>query len=161
MPSVDGPGWDDVAGPVHCATLGQVTDEQQLREKLRKITALFERATTPGERQAAAAAMERIRAQLPAQAPPPQPESRFTVADEWQRRLLVALCRRHGLKPYRYRGQRRTTIMVRAAVQFVDRVLWPEYVELEAVLRSYLDEVTERIIREEVYGDTAEAGEQG
>jgi len=38
-----------------------VTTEQQLREKLRKITALFEGAATAGERQAAAAAIDLAR----------------------------------------------------------------------------------------------------
>ena len=43
-----------------------MTTESQLREKLRKITALFETAATAGERQAAAAAMERVRRGLDA-----------------------------------------------------------------------------------------------
>ena len=34
--------------------------EQQLREQLRKISTLYEGATTPGERSAAAAAIERV-----------------------------------------------------------------------------------------------------
>jgi hypothetical protein len=41
-----------------------LTTEQELREKLRKIAALFEGATTSGERDAAAAALDRIRAAL-------------------------------------------------------------------------------------------------
>ena len=41
-----------------------MTTEQQLRERLRKITALFEGAATAGERQAAAAAIERTRQAL-------------------------------------------------------------------------------------------------
>jgi hypothetical protein len=41
-----------------------MTTEPQLGEKLRKITALFEGAMTVGERQAAAAAMERVRQAL-------------------------------------------------------------------------------------------------
>lgn len=92
-----------------------MTTEQQLREKLRKITALFEGAATPGERQAAAAAMERLRLALGAAAKTqPVPEMKFIMADQWQRRLFTALCRRYGLDPYRYRGQRRTTVMLRA-----------------------------------------------
>ena len=43
-----------------------MTTEQELREKLRKIAALFEGATTAGERDAAAAAIGRIRAVLAA-----------------------------------------------------------------------------------------------
>jgi hypothetical protein len=135
--------------------------EQQLREKLRKITALFEGAATAGERQAAAAAIERIRQALkPAAQQQPLPETKFTFADVWNRRLFFALCRRYGLEPYRYRGQRYTTVMLRAPRDFLDRTLWPEYQELQAALQTYLNEATGRIIREEVYGDTAEARER-
>lgn len=138
-----------------------MTTEQQLREKLRKITALFEGAATPGERQAAAAAMERLRLALGAAArTQPLPETKFSMADQWQRRLFTALCRRYGLEPYRYRGQRRTTVVLRAPVSFIDNTLWPEYLELQAALHAYLNEATERIIREEVYGDAGEAAER-
>jgi hypothetical protein len=147
--------------PYHVLQFELVTTEQQLREKLRKITALFEGAATAGERQAAAAAMERLRQALNAvPKTQPLPEIKFSVADQWQRRLLTALCRRYGLGPYRYKGQRYTTVMVRAPRHFVDATLWPEYLELQAALHSYLDEATERIIREEVYGDAGEAAER-
>jgi hypothetical protein len=138
-----------------------VTTEQQLREKLRKITALFEGAATAGERQAAAAAIDRIRQALGAAVKnQPLPEIKVSLADQWQRRLFTALCRRYGLEPYRYKGQRYNTVIVRAPREFVDRTLWPEYVELMAALHAYLNEATERIIREEVFGDAGEAGER-
>jgi hypothetical protein len=138
-----------------------VTTEQQLREKLRKITALFEGASTDGERQAAAAAIERIRQALDAAVKTrPLPETKFSMADVWQRRLFTALCRRYGLEPYRYKGQRYTTVVVRAPRDFVDRTLWPEFLELQKALHSYLNEATERIIREEVHGDAREARER-
>jgi hypothetical protein len=138
-----------------------MTNEQQLREKLRKITALFEGAATAGERQAAAAAIERIREALNAAVKTqPLPETKISMADQWQRRLFSALCRRYGLEPYRYKGQRYTTVMVRAPQAFFNNTLWPEYLELQAALHSYLNEATERIIREEVYRDAAEAKER-
>jgi len=138
-----------------------MTDEQQLREKLRKITALFEGAATVGERQAAAAAIERIRQALNSASRKEQlPETKFSMADQWQRRLFTALCRRYGLEPYRYKGQRRTTVMVRAPRFFVDSTLWPDYLELQAALHAYLAEATERIIREEVFRDADEAKER-
>ena len=137
-----------------------MTTEQQLREKLPKITALFEGAATEGERQAAAAAIDRIRKALGgAVRSQPLPETKFSLTDQWQRRLFTALCRRYGLEPYRYKGQRYTTVVVRAPREFVDRTLWPEYVELQAALHAYLNEATERIIREEVFGDTRDAQE--
>ena len=138
-----------------------MTNEQQLREKLRKITALFEGAATAGERQAAAAAIGRIREALNAAVQTqPLPETKISMADQWQRRLFSALCRRYGLEPYRYKGQRYTTVMVRAPRAFFNNTLWPEYLELQAALHSYLNEATKRIIREEVYRDAAEAKER-
>ena len=138
-----------------------MTTEQQLRDKLRKITALFEGAATAGERQAAAAAIGRIRQALEAAAKTQPPaEIKFSMADQWQRRLFLALCRRYGIEPYRYKGQRYNTLIIRAPRAFVDSTLWPEYLELQAALHAYLNEATERIIREEVFGDAAEANER-
>ena len=135
--------------------------EHHLREKLRKIAALFEGATTPGERAAAAAAIERVKIALAATARTEQPiEMQCSLSDRWQRRLFSALCRRYGLKPYRYKRQRHTTVMVKAPRSFIDKTLWPEYVQLRKALDEYLNDATERIIREEVYRDAEEAPER-
>jgi hypothetical protein len=138
-----------------------MTTEQELREKLRKISRLFEGATTEGERCAAAAATERVKQALAAATQTDHPvEIRFTLSDLWHRRLFTALCRRYRLEPYRYRGQRHTTVVVRAPRSFIDKILWPEYLQLKDALEEYLNEATERIIREEVYSDSAEATER-
>ena len=135
--------------------------EQELRDRLRKISALFEGATTPGERNAAAAAIERVKKALASVQQTERPvEMQFSLPDRWQRRLFAALCRRYGLEPYRYKRQRYTTVMVRAPRSFIDRTLWPEYQEIKGALDEYLNEATERIIREEVYGDAREAHER-
>jgi hypothetical protein len=135
--------------------------EQHLREKLRKISALFEGATTPGECVAAAAAIERIKIALAAMARTEPPvEVQCSLPDRWQRRLFSALCRRYGLHPYRYKRQRHTTVIVKAPRSFIDKTLWPEYVQLKKALDEYLNDATERIIREEVYRDAAEAPER-
>ena len=138
-----------------------MTSEEQIREKLRKISALFEGATTIGERNAAAAAIERVKKALDTVLKSEQPEEfQFTLPDRWQRRLFSALCRRYGLEPYRYKRQRYTTVMVRVPRSFVDKTLWPEYQELREALDDYLNDATERIIREEVYRDAEEASER-
>ena len=138
-----------------------VTTEQELREKLRKIEALFEGATTVGERDAAAAAGSRIRAALNgAERAEPAIETQFTLPDRWSRLLFTALCRRYKLKPYRYPRQRHSTVIVRAPASFIKKTLWPEFLEIKAALDGYLDEATERIIREEVFGNAEEAEEQ-
>jgi hypothetical protein len=124
-------------------------DEESLRRKLAAIESLFAGATTLGEREAAEAARARIRSRLKAtQEAQPPVEYKFSLADEWQRKLFVALLRRYGLDPYRYRGQRHTTVMVRVPERFVNEILWPQYQQLSATLRGWLDEVAERVIRE-------------
>ena len=135
-------------------------DETALKAKLAAIEALFEGATTDGEREAAAGARERITARLQRleQESPPV-EYKFSLGDVWSRRLLIALLRRYELEPFRYRGQRATTVMVKVSKRFVDETLWPQFQELDRTPRNYLNEVTERVISESVHCNTAEAEE--
>lgn len=129
-----------------------MTTEAELKAKLRKIEALFAGAATSGERNAAQAARERIQAKLKALEGRERPvEMRFTLGDGWNLKLFLALCRRYGLTPYRKHGQRRTTVMLRVVPGFADAILWPEFTQLAEALAAYLDEATERIIREEVF----------
>ena len=138
-----------------------MNEETLLREKIRKLEALFAGAGTPGEKDAAEAGLERIRARLAElQTSDPPIEMQFSLSDPWTRKLFLALCRRYGLKPYRLARQRMTTVMLRVPRKFLDQVLWPEFKELSAALRRYLDEVTTRVIREEVHRDTSEAREE-
>jgi len=131
-----------------------------LQEKLRKIEALYAGAGTPGERDAAEAALERLRARLAKQQTSEPPvEVQFSLGDQWSRRLFLALCRRYGLDPYRYKRQRQTTVMVRLPRSFCDEVLWPEFEALDKELRRYLNSVTSKLIKDEVYADTSEAAE--
>ena len=137
-----------------------MSDEPSLRTKLQKIEALFAGATTTGERSAAEAAIERVRARLADLERQDTPiEMQFSLPDQWSRQLFLALCRRYGLKPYRLYRQRLTTVMLRVPKGFADQVLWPEFQELNKALMQYLSEVTTRIIRDEVHGDTSEASE--
>jgi len=137
-----------------------MTNEEQLRLKLRKIEVLFSGAGTSGERAAAEAALDRIKTKLAAGEGKSAPvEYKFTLGNQWSRRLFVALCRRYSLNPYRYARQRHTTVMVRVAKTFVDDVLWPHYEALSKELTEYLDQATEKIISEEIHSDTREAEE--
>jgi len=137
-----------------------MTPEQSLREKLRKIESLFAGAATEGEKAAAGAAADRIRDRLGQVAGKEKPiEIKFSISDTWSRQLFVALCRRYGLRPFRYRRMHRQTIIIKAPKSFVEQVLWPEFEELDAALIAYLSEITERVIREEVHGETGDADE--
>lgn len=126
-------------------------EEQQLIAKLRKIEALFARPGTEGERRAAENASNRIRARLTAlEEIEPAVEFRFSLADAWSRSLFIAVLRRHGLRPYRYHGQRRTTVMVRVVKSYVDATLWPEFLQLQTVLHEHFEAVTKRVIAQAI-----------
>ncbi len=137
-------------------------DEQQIRERLRKIKALFAGATTTGERQAAQAAMDRVQQRLDLgardkAAAEPAIEFRFSLANPWSLRLFLALCRSKDLKPYRYPRMRRTSVCVRLTRPQLDRDLWPEFQEMNAVLSQYLSELADHIIAECIDADRSDA----
>jgi hypothetical protein len=133
-----------------------MTDEEKLIEKLRRIEALFARPTTEGERMAAANAMERIRARLrELEKIDPAMEFRISVSDPWSHRLMKALLTRYGITAYRYSGQRRATIMVKASRRFMEETLMPEFQQLHAVLISYFEEVTQRVIAQALGAEEA------
>jgi hypothetical protein len=135
-----------------------ILDEKALLEKLRRIEALHAGATTPGERDAAANAMRTIQLRLKlVEKEQPPVEYKFTLGDHWSRKLFTALARRYGLKPYRYRRQRYTTVMVRVPQRFVDDTLWPEFVELDRVLRDTLQHATDQVISQVFEQESGEA----
>lgn len=134
--------------------------EGSLIEKLRKLEALHAGTTVDGEREAAQRAAEKIRARLAElRGREKDIEMRYTLPDPWTRKLFVALCRRYGVTPYRLSRQRATTIMVRAPSTFQQETLWPEFQALSEELRTHLEELTDRVIREAIHEDTTEAPE--
>lgn len=135
--------------------------ETILIEKLKCIERLYEGAATEGERVAAEEALVRVtkRLDLLQQQDPPV-EYTFRFADTWRRRLFTALLRRYNLSPYRYKGQRYTTVTVEVSKTFVDETLWSEYLELEEALVSHLDEITCRVIQHAVHSDSSEVKER-
>ena len=134
--------------------------EDRLREKLRKIEALYAGSTTAGEKSAAGAAAERIRRQFEAASRTEQAEEfKFSISDPWSRQLFIALCRRYGPKPFRYARMHHQTVMVRAPASFVNATLWPEFEDLSQALTAHLHEITRKIIQEEVHEATQDAEE--
>ena len=133
-------------------------NEERLIERLRLIEALHSGATTDGERIAAERTRDRIlvRLKLNEKEDPPV-EYKFTMGDMWFRKVFVALLRRYGIRPYRYKRQRYTTVMARVSKRFVDETLWPEFQEISDTLGSYLSEVTDRVLREVIHQDSSEA----
>jgi hypothetical protein len=131
-------------------------DEAALLEKLRKIEALYAGATTEGERAAAAQAAQRFAERL-AQARSKEADvvRQYSIHDTSSRTLFVALCRRYGLRPYRYPRQHRSTLCVRAP-ESIHSKLWEHYCAADDVLRKHVEEATNHVIRTAVDGDTSE-----
>ncbi len=133
-------------------------DEARLIHKLRLIEALFSGAITEGEKVAAERARDRILERLKLwEKDDPPVEYRFSMADMWSRKVFVALLRRYGIRPYRYSGQRYTTVMAKVSRRFVDETLWPEFQEISETLRTYLSDVTDRVVRQVIHQDSSEA----
>jgi hypothetical protein len=134
--------------------------EDTLLETLRKIEALHAGTNFDGERDAAKRAAERIRARIAELRGHEREEERhYSLPDPWKRQLFVALCRRYGLKPFRERGRRSSTIQVRAPRSFHLKTLWPQFLALADQLDDHLGEVTKRVIREAIHDDVTEAPE--
>ena len=76
-------------------------EAELLRDRLRKIEALAG-AGTVGEKLAAEATLERVRARLAElQGRDELIQMQVSLGDQWSRQLFLALCRRYGLKLYR------------------------------------------------------------
>jgi hypothetical protein len=136
-------------------------DEAKLIDKLRRIEALFKGATTQGERAAAASARERVVERLrEVEDLAPPVEYKFSMADMWSRQLFVALLRRYNYEPYRYSGQKHTTVLARVSKRFVDETLWPQFLKLDNELRTYLGEITSRVVAQAIHNDVSEATER-
>ena len=75
-------------------------------------------------------------------------------SDTWSRHLFQAP---PALDVIAIQQQSRLSCCGRRAP--AEEVLWPEFREFDAELRSYLQEVTLRMIREDVFADTSEAPE--
>jgi tRNA nucleotidyltransferase (CCA-adding enzyme) len=133
-------------------------NEATLIEKLLKIEALFSGAATEGERVSAGLAKQRILRRLAELIPEDPPvEYKFTFRDMWSHKVFMALLRRYGLKPYRYHAQRYTTVMVQVPKRFVDETLWPEFQKINSELSAYLQEVTDRVVKQVLHEDVSDA----
>ena len=125
-----------------------MSEDSDLKAKLAKLEALFRRAGSPGEKSAAGAAIERLQGRLAGSGEKREPEVelQYSLPDVWSAELFRAVCRKHGVRPYRYRRQRRTTVMVRAREREFDRRAWQEYCRLHDELADYFNDVTDHLI---------------
>ncbi|RFU14232.1 hypothetical protein DZD18_02780 [Rhodobacteraceae bacterium W635] len=133
-----------------------MADDTEMREKLAKLEALFARGATEGERAAAGAARDRLQARLAPEADgpdAPEVELQYSLPDVWSVRIFVALCRKHGIRPYRYPRQRRTTVMVRVQEAGFEQTVGAEFRTLHKELTAYFNATVEHLIADAMKSD--------
>lgn len=132
-----------------------MSSDADIRDKLAKLEALFARGATEGERVAAGAARDRLQARLGAEPPGEEPDTevQYTFPDTWSVRIFVALCRKHGIRPYRYLRQRRTTVMVRVRQRAFEATVAAEFRTLHGELIGYFDEMVDHLIADAMRSD--------
>lgn len=80
-------------------------------------------------------------------------EMKFSLRDIYNKKLFIALARKHGYKPYRYPKQKHTTVILKGKRSFLDKVLWPQYVSLSQDLGFFLEQVTNELVRKLLAAD--------
>lgn len=110
--------------------------------KLQKIEALIAGAKTEGEKQAAQFAKRRLQKKFGEK----PVEYSIRVNSLSKKKLFVAICQKHGIRTYRYRGQKHTTTMLMVGKSFLDEVLWPEFKKYAKLLDEFVDEIMQDLI---------------
>jgi len=113
-----------------------------IADKIRKIELLIAGAKSDGERQAAEFAKQRLQEKLTA----PLQEYTVRLHSRWEKKLFVAICKKHGLHTYRYMRQKHTTSMVRVSKSFMELVVWPEYKKYAKILHKLTEEISTDLI---------------
>lgn len=113
-----------------------------IADKIRKIEALIAGAKSNGERQAAEFAKQRLQEKIIAQ----PVEYTVRLHSRWEKKLFVAVCKKHGFQTYRYARQKYTTAMIRIAEPFMNSVLWPEYKKYADILHKLTEEISNDLI---------------
>ena len=110
---------------------------------MKKVEALIARAGTEGERQSAIFAKERLQKSVAEIVV----EYTIRMNDVWHKRLFTAICHKYALNPYRYYRQKYTTVMVKISKEFLDVVVWPEYLKYARILEELVDEIASDVIK--------------
>jgi hypothetical protein len=122
-------------------------EDEDLKQRLRAIEARYAGAFTRRKDETVEEARLRIGAQLAQCEAEGVVEWQFTVTP-WSRKVLMALARRYGLRPYRYRRQRQSTIVVVAPERFLRESFLPQFDGLCDALYEHFTKVTEKAIAE-------------
>ncbi len=68
------------------------------------------------------------------------------MKNEWEQLLFHGLLKRYGIRPYRYRKQRNSTIMIRVSKRFLHECLWPMFNELSLDLQQRFNAIVKTLL---------------
>ena len=125
-------------------------------DKLQKVQALIDRASSDGERQAAELAKQRLHERLHEDKNERLIEYRVTSHSKWEKKLFTAVCKKNGFNPYRYARQKYTTTMVRVNKPVMEDILWPQYAKYTELLREMVDTIALDLIEKIYTGEQEE-----
>ena len=132
---------------------GSDDKEIGIAEKLQKVEALRQGATTEDEKNAAQNARIKLKKKLEQyQRKEKILEWTFRTRSRFEKRLLQAVLKRYGLRPYRYKRQKYTTVMAKMS-KSVCEIVWSKYQQMRKILSDHLDDVTDKIIKAAVNDD--------
>ena len=116
---------------------------QDILERIKKVEALISWAKSEWEKQAAMFAKERILKKYPEiENTQNKKEYKIYTQDSWHKKLFSAICRKYWIKPYRYYRQKYTTVNININEDFLNEVLWKEYLEYSEILEKLVWDVT-------------------
>ncbi|WP_419910598.1 hypothetical protein [Hoeflea sp.] len=122
-----------------------------MSDKLDKLFALFERAGSEGERQAAEQAILRL---ITTHSKTIVREYTFTFPDYGSSHLYRTVCKKYGVEAYRYKGQRYTTVNVKTTKD-VEDIIDREFNELFDQWRKLTDEILSDLIERYEIGEAS------
>jgi len=116
-------------------------------DKITKIEALIEKASTEGERHAAILAKDRVLSSLKNRQDQTSVEYRVGLDSPWKKRLFVALCNKRRLETYRYYRQKYTTTNVKVSKDVMDKELWPEFLKFSKILEELVEDIMKDLMK--------------
>jgi len=128
-----------------------------MSDKLDKLFALFERAGSEGERQAAEQAILRL---IATHSKTAVREYTFTFPDYGSSRLYRTVCKKYGVEAYRYKGQRYTTVNIKTTGD-VEDIVNREFNDLFNQWQKLTDEILSELIERYEIGEAAQLEKRG
>lgn len=121
-------------------------DTMSFFDRFTTIEALIQRVPSEEERQAAQLIKDRILTKIALDEAHKPVAYRISFGSSWEKRLFIALCRKHGFKTYRYKKQKFTTVRLNISKIMMDEVLWPDYLQYSKMLKKLIKDITQGLI---------------